>query len=276
MAGPAPPDTSVPDRSESIQRPDQAAWFALDPGLVLRPLVGAHNGARNLFTGLLTVEPGAQSSPAKRPVGEALTQLAGTVTVEVEGRRYVLSPLDSIFIPGGVARKLANPSNSPAELHVAVATDSPAQSPVSVTFPESDQPVESTGRDGGEHLTRASAAERFELAPGAMFQDYFNARLGGRGICGGYGLFSPGSRLPCHRHDFDESITIIQGRATCVVEGRRYELSDNATALVPRGRSHYFINQSEEPMAMIWVYAGDMPDRIVVDETFCHPPGGGH
>jgi len=24
-------------------------------------------------------------------------------------------------------------------------------------------------------------------------------------------------------------------------------------------------------MAMIWVYAGDRPDRIVMDETLCHP-----
>jgi hypothetical protein len=28
-------------------------------------------------------------------------------------------------------------------------------------------------------------------------------------------------------------------------------------------------------MAMIWVYAGDMPDRIVVDERFCHPEKAG-
>ena len=32
-----------------------------------------------------------------------------------------------------------------------------------------------------------------------------------------------------------------------------------------------FINLTLEPMAMVWVYAGDMPDRIVMDEHFCHP-----
>ena len=61
----------------------------------------------------------------------------------------------------------------------------------------------------------------------------------------------------------------MQGTATCVVEGRRHELSGCATAMVPQGRCHYFINLTLEPMAMIWVYAGDMPDRIVVDEAFC-------
>jgi hypothetical protein len=29
---------------------------------------------------------------------------------------------------------------------------------------------------------------------------------------------------------------------------------------------HYFINTSKDLMAMIWVYAGPMPVRIVVDE----------
>ena len=115
------------------------------------------------------------------------------------------------------------------------------------------------------------AAARIELATSARFQDLFGADTGARGICGGYGLFEPGARLPCHRHDFDESITIVQGTATCIVEGRRHDLSGNATALIPQGRCHYFINLTLEPMAMIWVYAGDRPDRIVMDETNCQP-----
>jgi quercetin dioxygenase-like cupin family protein len=92
-------------------------------------------------------------------------------------------------------------------------------------------------------------------------------------MSGGYGEFTPGGRLPCHLHDFDESITIVQGTATCVVEGRRYALADCATALAPRGRCHYFINLSDRPMAMIWVYAGDIPQRLVLSEQCCLPEG---
>ena len=73
--------------------------------------------------------------------------------------------------------------------------------------------------------------------------------------------------MPAHFHDFDESISIIEGTATCVVEGRRYALSGGATALLPRGRVHYFINDSAGPMAMLWVYAGPTPERIVVEEA---------
>ena len=143
----------------------------------------------------------------------------------------------------------------------------PEQTWVNGRFTAVEQPAGATGRAGSERLCRNDPAARFELAPSARFQDLYNADLGAQGICGGYGVFEPGARLPCHRHEFDESITIVQGTATCVVEGQRHELSDNATALVPQGRCHYFINLTLEPMAMIWVYAGDRPDRIVMDEA---------
>ena len=45
-----------------------------------------------------------------------------------------------------------------------------------------------------------------------------------------------------------------------------------ATALQPRGRIHYFINETPDPMAMIWVYAGPLPERIVVDERCAVEP----
>ena len=43
-------------------------------------------------------------------------------------------------------------------------------------------------------------------------------------------------------------------------------MANCSTALQPRGRVHYFINESKEPMAMLWVYAGPVPERVVVDE----------
>ena len=39
--------------------------------------------------------------------------------------------------------------------------------------------------------------------------------------------------------------------------------------LAPRGRCHYFINETSLPMAMIWVYGGDMPERMVLEENCC-------
>ncbi len=88
-------------------------------------------------------------------------------------------------------------------------------------------------------------------------------------VSGGYGVFEPGASLPCHDHHYDESITIVRGRAICQVAGREYALADCATACIPRGRPHRFLNRSDRPLAMIWIYAGDEPERSLIEAGCC-------
>jgi quercetin dioxygenase-like cupin family protein len=271
MKTPAPPAWAS-DRREAMQTVPGAKLTVLVPGVDLRSLVGDHNGARNLFTGLLTLAPKVSYPLYTRPFTEVSVLLDGQAAVDVEDRRYKLGPFDAMTVPSSLPRRLVNLSASrPALIHVSMAASAPVQSWVNGRFTPVEQPAGATGPQGAERLCRNNPRVRFELAPKALFQDLFSAELGAHGICGGFGVFEPGARLPCHRHEFDESITIVQGTATCVVEGRRYELSGNATALVPQGLCHYFINLTLAPMAMVWVYAGDKPDRIVMDESYCHP-----
>jgi mannose-6-phosphate isomerase-like protein (cupin superfamily) len=163
---------------------------------------------------------------------------------------------------------VANPSgDTPAVLFSSFASDAPGREPVPGTFPVSDRDA-ATPADP-ENLTRFDQAPVYELAPRAFFRDLFARRFGARGVCGGYGLFEPGASLPCHVHGFDESITIVTGRAVCQVAGREYDLGGCDTACVPQGRPHRFLNRSAAPMAMIWVYAGDEPDRTLVDPGYC-------
>jgi hypothetical protein len=52
--------------------------------------------------------------------------------------------------------------------------------------------------------------------------------------------------------------------------GRRYLAQRAAiTALASQGLPHRFINETNEPMAMVWVYAGDEPERVIVDNAIC-------
>ena len=268
------PSSTRPDvpRGEAIERPEAARVTVLVPGVELRSLAGAQNGAQGLFTGLLSLAPGASYPYYARPFTEAMIALEGEAGVDVEDRRYRLGPLDAVAVLARQPRRVVNLSpNHPAVLHVALASASPEQTWINGRFTPVEQPAGAAGRAGAEQVRRRAAGPPFELAHGALSQDLYNAELGTRGICGGYGSFEPGARLPCHRHEFDVSITIVQGTATCIVEGRRHELAGLATAMVPQGRCHYFINLTLEPMAMVWVYAGDMPDRIVLDEHLCHP-----
>jgi quercetin dioxygenase-like cupin family protein len=242
---------------------------------VFECLVGAHNGARNLTTGIVTFAPSARLAYHTHEFTESVTLLEGQAVIEVEGRRYDLENLDNVVIPPGIAHHVFNASsNRPAILHVAMATSNPSRTLVDRSFSRKAVQELIDGFPGAERVNRHRTAKRFEAGAGATFIDFFNKDLmPGIEMSGGYGIFKPGGRLPCHIHDFDESICIIQGTATCLVEGRRYSMSDNSTALQPRGRCHYFVNESKEPMAMIWVYAGPVPERLVLDESNCTPGG---
>jgi len=265
---PRPPESLRPDRSETMNQPGENPPVELAPGVSLDCLVGKHNGARNLTTGLVMFEPNAKLPYHTHPVSESITVLSGTAVVGVEGREYSLGLLDTIVIPRGLAHSAWNDSpTGRGVVHVALASDAPIRDLISTPFERRAMPNESAGVPGKERVTRFDTATRFEAGPGTSFIDHFNKTLmPGIEMSGGYGLFQPGGRLPAHFHDFDESICIIQGTAICVVEGRRYQMANCSTALQPRGRVHYFINESKEPMAMIWVYAGPVPERVIVDE----------
>ena len=239
-------------------------------GIKLRTFVSSECGAINLYTGSATFEPGAALPFHTHKVSEALVVLDGRATVLVEDRTYFLGPLDCINLPAHVAHSVRN--DNPSNQLVGHSTFAEAQ-PTRVFTPDNDYAEKSSTKDAGfvnpEKLRRFDLCEKYILSDGAVFCDLFAKRFGALGICGGYGLFGPGASLPCHTHHYDESITIVSGEALCQVQGKQYVLSALDTAFVPEGRPHRFINASEKPMAMIWVYAGDEPDRTLVEPGYC-------
>jgi 2-dehydro-3-deoxyglucarate aldolase/4-hydroxy-2-oxoheptanedioate aldolase len=272
-----PPEEFRPDRPEVMNDVGSGKFIEIDRGVVFEALVGAHNNAKNLTTGIVRFAPNSQLAYHRHTFTESVTLLEGAAIIEIEGRRYSLSPLDNVVIPPGVAHFVKNVSPSRAAVfHIAMPTSAPSRELIEKYFPRKTMADDSTGpgKAGQERVNRFKTAPRFEAGAGATFIDFFNDNLmPGIEMSGGYGLFAPGGRLPAHIHDFDESICIVEGRATCIVEGRHYEMGDYSTALQPRGRVHYFINNSNGPMAMIWVYAGPKPERLVVAERNATPEG---
>ena len=271
------PESLRPDRTPIITAVGEGPTLELAQGVTMACLVGPNTNARNLTTGIVTIQPGAGLPCQTHTFSQSFTLLDGHVTVEVQGRRYSLNQLDNITVPRGIAHSVINADRSaPADLHCAMATDKPDGELVDRFFSRRTMPTESIGQPGAERVTRLDPKAEPEPGQQAMLIDHFNAELmPGMEMSGGYGLFYTGQRLLAHAHDFDESICIIRGQATCLVEGTRHYLSDCATALVPRGRVHYFMNELEEPMAMLWVYAGPMPERIVIDEQCAADPAEG-
>jgi len=224
-----------------------------------------------MSTGTATFAPAKRLPYHSHGFSKAVTVIDGEAVFSVEGRTYHLARFDCIHVPAGVAHEVINASDSaPLVLLLAFASPNPSRSPVRGQFVTRDRSTRDPAPDDPEHLMRFGRTQMYELAAETTFCDLFAGRFGSVGICGGYGRFQPGSSLPCHVHDFDESITIIEGEATCEIAGRRYRLSGCDTAFVPQGRPHRFLNEASQPMAMIWVYAGSEPTRRIVDIGHCN------
>jgi quercetin dioxygenase-like cupin family protein len=219
---------------------------------------------------MASFEPGAEFPVHTHKFSEALTILDGEGVVTVEGRRYRLRALDCIHVPAGVAHGSANASAATElVLHYAFATAEPRRTFVDTKFDIEERGLGMPRKGEPEYIARFDRAETYPLADGTKFRDLFAGRFGSKGICGGYGEFQPGTGLPCHTHKYDESITIVKGRATCRVAGRSYSVGGCDTVMVPTALPHRFLNEGNEPMAMVWVYAGDEPERTLVDEGYC-------
>jgi quercetin dioxygenase-like cupin family protein len=257
-------------RLERVTQVATAPALELAEGISVVLFASAELGANGFSTGVVRFKPGAQLPCHRHECGESITVLQGRCDLAVEGRTYRLAPYDSIHVPAGLAHEVKNVESSNDFLaHVAFSSATVTRELVTTRFAPRDLRDAVASRKGAEALSRFSRAEEYELSANALFRDLFAKRLGSKGICGGYGRFAPGASLPCHTHLYDESITIVEGGATCLVAGRRYSLRGCDTALVPQGLPHRFINETNEPMAMVWVYAGDEPERVIVDNAIC-------
>jgi len=266
------PEAFMPDRPEVMNRPGGGPQIELANGITFDCLVGKHNQARDLTTGIVSFRPDAILPYHIHSRGESITILEGELLFDVEGRRYRLEKMDNLTIPAKLAHQAINASGTVVKAHVALASSTPDRTLVPDTFSITEMAKDAAGPKGKEHLVRFNLAKRYAAGPNTEFIDHLNSDLiPGIEMSGGYGLFYQGGRLPAHIHDFDESICIIEGAAICNVEGKRYKMSDRETALQPRGRVHYFINEAPEPMAMVWVYAGPKPERIIMDEALTTP-----
>jgi quercetin dioxygenase-like cupin family protein len=257
-------------REKIIAARDREAVAEKPTGVDLHTFVSEACGATAFSTGTARFQPGAQLPYHVHGFSEAVTVIEGKARVLIEGRGYRLAPLDCVHVPAGIAHLVENDDPEKQLLaHWAFATPSPVRELTDRVFPVDDRGYDNPSEKDPETIVRYANDGIYELSKNAFFCDLFARRFGAIGICGGYGRFLPGSSLPCHIHDFDESITIVKGTAACMVQGKQYELSGCDTAFIPQGLPHRFLNNSNHEMAMVWVYAGNEPDRRMVEAGYC-------
>lgn len=88
----------------------------------------------------------------------------------------------------------------------------------------------------------------------------------------GITTFQPGTRLPLHSHNVEESVLVLEGQATAQIGEQHVDLSPGNATWVPRGVPHRFLNRGPSLMRIYWVYAGREVTRTITatGETFAH------
>ena len=88
----------------------------------------------------------------------------------------------------------------------------------------------------------------------------------------GMTVFSPGTGIPLHSHNVEETVLVFEGEATAVVGDDEFDLVAGQATWVPAGVPHCFRNRGEGSMTIYWVYGGRDVTRTITatGETFEH------
>ncbi|MFD7500115.1 cupin domain-containing protein [Streptomyces sp. NPDC059850] len=91
-------------------------------------------------------------------------------------------------------------------------------------------------------------------------------------ITTGQTVFQPGTGLPLHSHNVEESVLILEGEATAEIDGEFFDLEAGQATWVPAGVPHRFFNRGAGVMRIYWVYGGRDVTRTITatGETFAH------
>jgi quercetin dioxygenase-like cupin family protein len=88
----------------------------------------------------------------------------------------------------------------------------------------------------------------------------------------GMTVFAPGTGIPLHSHNVEESVLVFKGEATAVIGDDEFDLVAGQATWVPAGVPHCFRNRGDGAMTIYWVYGGRDVTRTITatGETFEH------
>jgi HTH-type transcriptional regulator, repressor for puuD len=122
-------------------------------------------------------------------------------------------------------------------------------------------------------LIRPGEIDPFDRGNGVVTLPYvgrWNSEI--NRITTGQTVFAPGTGLPVHSHNVEESVLILEGDATAEIDGEQFDLVAGDASWVPAGVPHRFLNRGTTPMRIYWVYGGRDVTRTMTatGETFEH------
>jgi HTH-type transcriptional regulator, repressor for puuD len=113
-------------------------------------------------------------------------------------------------------------------------------------------------------VLRSGGIEPFDRGAGVVTLPYvgkWNAE--GNQVTSGITIFEPGTAIPLHTHNVEESVLLLQGEATAVVGEDSFDLEAGDATWVPSGVPHRFANRGQGLMRIYWVYGGRDVTRTI-------------
>ncbi len=117
----------------------------------------------------------------------------------------------------------------------------------------------------GPRILRPADLPVINRARGVLTQPLVMADRGSTSLTMGISTFEPGAVIPLHSHNVEEAITILEGEAVAIVDGKEYVVRPYDTTFAPPGIQHHFRNDSDRPMKFLWTYGGAHVTRTYVE-----------
>jgi quercetin dioxygenase-like cupin family protein len=87
----------------------------------------------------------------------------------------------------------------------------------------------------------------------------------GNQLTTGMTLFEPGTGIAIHSHNVEETVMVLEGQATVVIDGESRDVAAGTVTWIPAGVPHFFKNRGSGQMRIYWVYAGQQVTRTLTE-----------
>lgn len=109
-----------------------------------------------------------------------------------------------------------------------------------------------------------TAIEPFVRGAGVVTLPYVGAwNSEGATVTTGVTVFSPGTGLPLHTHNVEETVLVLSGEANVTIGDEEREVSAGWATWVRAGVPHSFSNRGEGELRIYWVYGGRYVTRTI-------------
>ncbi|ARP85178.1 cupin domain-containing protein [Bordetella genomosp. 9] len=121
-------------------------------------------------------------------------------------------------------------------------------------------------------IFRPDELQAYERGGGARTIPLVTAGAGATAFINGITEFAPGTAIPFHSHNCEESVMLLEGDAMLDIDGESHRLKPMDTTWIPPNVPHRFRNLSDtQPMKILWIYASIHATRTLTESGVTNP-----